>query len=64
MASEKIVRASHSEVHRHPEAVAEVRRILLEHLRESQRREFQVIPVKHVVETPNAEQTSDVRLVP
>ena len=64
VASEKIVRASHSEVHRHPEAVAEVRRILLEHLRESQRREFPVIPVKHVVETPNAEQTSDVRLVP
>jgi len=64
VASEKIVRASHSEVHRHPEAVAEVRRILLEHLRETQRREFPVIPVKHTVETPSPVQTSDVRLVP
>ena len=64
VASEKIVRASHSEVHRHPEAVAEVRRILLEHLRETQRREFPVIPVKHTVETPSPAQTSDVRLVP
>ena len=64
VASEKIVRASHSEVHRHPDAVAEVRRILLEHLRETQQREFPVIPVKQTVETPNTEQTSDVRMAP
>ena len=64
VASEKIVRASHSEVHRHPDAVAEVRRILLEHLRETQQRDFPVIPVQQTVETPNTEQTSDVRMAP
>jgi hypothetical protein len=31
--SEVIVRADHSQVHRHPLSVLEVRRILLEHLR-------------------------------
>ena len=50
VASEKIVRASHSEVHRHPDSVAEVRRILLEHLRESQQRRYPVIPVNQTVE--------------
>lgn len=64
VASEKIVRASHSEVHRHPEAVAEVRRILLEHLRESQRCEFSVIPVRQAVEIPSTGQTYDAQLVP
>ena len=62
--SEKIVRASHSEVHRHPDAVAEVRRILLEHLRETQLRRFPVIPVKHTVETSAAAQTYDPRMTP
>ncbi|HQX52447.1 MAG TPA: alpha/beta fold hydrolase [Planctomycetaceae bacterium] len=50
VASEKIVRAAHSSVHRHPDASAEVRRILLEHLQETQRRRFPVIPVNHTVE--------------
>ncbi len=64
VSSEKIVRASHSEVHRHPDAVAEVRRILLEHLRETQQRNFPVMPVKHTVESPAALQSSDARMVP
>ena len=62
--SEKIVRASHSEVHRHPDAVAEVRRILLEHLLETQQRRFPVIPVKHTAETSSAAQTYDPRMAP
>jgi pimeloyl-ACP methyl ester carboxylesterase len=64
VASEKIIRASHSEVHRHPDAVAEVRRILLEHLGETQRRRFPVIPVRQTIERPLTEQTSDSQLVP
>ncbi len=62
--SEKIVRASHSEVHRHPDAVAEVRRILLEHLRETQQRRFPVIPVKHTAETQPPAQVFDRRMAP
>ncbi len=50
VASEKIVHAAHSSVHRHPDASAEVRRILLEHLQETQRRRFPVIPVNHTAE--------------
>ena len=64
VSSEKIVRASHSEVHRHPDAVAEVRRILLEHLLESQQRRFPVIPVKQTVEISSAVQTYDPRMAP
>ena len=64
VASEKVVQASHSEVHRHPDAVAEVRRILLEHLLETQQRRFPVIPVKHTVETSSAAQTYDPRMAP
>ena len=64
VASEKIVRASHSEVHRHPDAVAEVRRILLEHLLETQQRRFPVIPVKQTVDTSSAAQIYDPRMAP
>ena len=62
--SEKIVRASHSEVHRHPEAVAEVRRILLEHLLETQQRRFPVVPVDHTVESSSAAPMNDPRIAP
>ena len=44
--SEIQVRARHSEVHRHPDTIAEVRRVLLEQL-ESIRRPHRVIPVDH-----------------
>ena len=64
VSSEKIVRASHSEVHRHPDAVAEVRRILLEHLRQTQERRFPAIPVQQTVESSSAAQTYDVRMAP
>lgn len=51
--SEKIVPAGHREVLRHTETVAEVRRILLEHLQASQRRRFPVLPVRMTVEQPD-----------
>ncbi len=42
--SELVVRARHSEVHRDPQSIDEVRRILIVHLNETQRRRFPVIP--------------------
>ena len=62
--SEKIIRASHSEVHRHPEAVAEVRRILIEHLRETQRRRYPVVPIRQSVESTSATGIVEPSLVP
>ena len=50
--SEKVIPAGHREVLRHSETVAEVRRILLEHLEETQRRRFPVLPVRMTVEQP------------
>lgn len=50
--SEKVVPAGHREVLRHSETVLEVRRILLEHLQETQRRRFPVLPVRMTVERP------------
>ncbi len=49
--SEKIVKAGHSEVVRHPDTVSEVRRILREHLQESAGRRYPVIPVRQTVES-------------
>ena len=46
--SEIRVPADHSNVHRHPDAIAEVRRVLLEHL-ESVRRPYRVTPVRQRV---------------
>ena len=45
--SEITVKAGHSDIQRHPDTIAEVRRVLIEHLHESQRRRFPVIPVQH-----------------
>ena len=44
--SEVIIRAGHSDVHRHPDSVSEVKRVLKEHLK-SVRRGLQVLPVQH-----------------
>ncbi|MBL8813451.1 MAG: alpha/beta hydrolase [Planctomycetaceae bacterium] len=52
--SEKVVHAGHSEVVRHSETVSEIRRILLEHLEESQRRRFPVIPARQTVSVPGS----------
>ena len=41
------VKASHSAVQRHPKTISEVRRVLLEHLQEVNRRQYPVIPVQH-----------------
>ena len=43
--SEVRIQAGHSEVHRHPEAIAEVRRVLLEHLHDVSRRRYPVVPL-------------------
>lgn len=45
--SEIRVKASHSDVHRHPDTVAEVQRILLEHLQDIQSRHTSVRQVRH-----------------
>lgn len=39
------VKASHSEVQRHPETIAEVRRVLLDHLNDVSQRRYPVLPV-------------------
>lgn len=44
--SEVVVPASHNEVHRHPQTIDEVRRVLIVHLNESQRRRIRAIPVR------------------
>ena len=45
--SEIRVDAGHSAVHRHPDTIAEVRRILKDHLKSLNRRRHSVIPVDH-----------------
>lgn len=59
VASEMMVRAGHSRVHRHPEAIAEVRRILVEHLSESNQQQVPVIPVRQQspIDLPTATHT-------
>ncbi len=47
--SEITVKAGHSEVHRHPTAIAEVRRVLLEHLDDVAIRRYPVVPLSHGV---------------
>lgn len=59
--SELTVRAGHSQVHRHPESIDEVRRVLKEHLRQT-RRGRSVIPVKHQI--GNRSQESGTHAVP
>jgi pimeloyl-ACP methyl ester carboxylesterase len=53
--SEVVVEASHSSVHRHPETISEVRRVLLEHLKDVNRRQFRVVPIGHEAETDATE---------
>jgi pimeloyl-ACP methyl ester carboxylesterase len=50
--SEKVIHAGHREVLQNSETVAEMRRILLEHLEETQRRQFPVLPVRMTVKQP------------
>lgn len=59
--SELTVRAGHSQVHRHPESVDEVRRVLKEHLKEK-RRGRSVIPANH--QAANRNQMPGPRPVP
>lgn len=48
------VRSSHSAVQRHPETIAEVRRVLHEHLEDVRERKYPVVPVNHSVSEPQA----------
>lgn len=51
---EKMIHAGHRDVLVNSETVAEVREILLEHLREKQHRRYPVIPVRQTVEADSA----------
>lgn len=60
--SEIVVEAEHSEAHRHPATIREIRRILLEHLQETHRQRFPVMPAHQqtsatVSRTPPPRQT-------
>lgn len=55
--SELRVKAGHSDVHRHPDAIAEVRRILIDHLEDVQRRKYPVTPVRHEPASESASAT-------
>ncbi|MEO1984616.1 MAG: alpha/beta hydrolase [Fuerstiella sp.] len=52
--SEVRVNAAHSEIHRRQETIAEVRRVLLQHLKEVKKRGFPVVPLSHSVENSPA----------
>lgn len=53
--SEIQVKASHSEVQRHPQTISEVRRVLLEHLEDVDRKRYQVVPLSHSSEVVSEE---------
>jgi len=46
-ASEIVVNAKHSDVHRHPEAIGEVRRILIDHLNHLNTSSYPIVPVRY-----------------
>lgn len=56
------IEASHSEVQRHPKTIAEVKRVLMEHLEEVSQRESPVRSVNH--ESPQLKQTQSTALTP
>ena len=55
--SEIRVAAGHSEVHRRPETIDEVRRVLLKHLEKVQRKPSLIVPLSHGVEFRQPENT-------
>ena len=59
--SEITVKAPHSEVHRHPASIAEVRRVLLEHLQEVKERSY---PVRQIDHETSSSQQQTTQLVP
>jgi hypothetical protein len=63
--SEIVVEADHSEAHRHPATIREIRRILLKHLEETHRQRFPVIPAVNqtsaTVSTPVFNQTAELQ---
>jgi pimeloyl-ACP methyl ester carboxylesterase len=58
VASETLIRAGHSEVVRHADTAREIRRILLQHLREQRPGRVPVIPVQRSVPVPDSSRTS------
>lgn len=56
--SERVIQAGHSQIVRSPETVREIRRILIEHLAETNRRNVPVIPASQTVEL-KSETTSE-----
>ncbi len=66
--SEIVVHADHSEAHRHPATIREIRRILLLHLQETQEQRFPVIPLGHqtsaTASAPLFRQTAEIEPPP
>lgn len=56
------VKASHSDVQQHPDTIAEVRRVLMEHLEDVSRRRYPVVPVTHG--TAEAENSHEFSIAP
>jgi len=54
------VKASHSEVQRHPETIAEVRRVLLDHLEDVNRKRYPVVPIDFRPPEPSELHTTTV----
>lgn len=63
--SEIVVHADHSEAHRHPATIREIRRILLLHLQETQQQRFPVVPLNHqtsaTASEPMSHQTAEAK---
>ncbi len=66
--SEIVIEADHSQAHRHPATIREIRRILLKHLEEKQRERFPVVPLGHqtsaTVSKPSAIKTAELETPP
>ena len=60
--SEIRVKATHSQIQRHPETIKEVRRVLLEHLKDVSKKRQTVIQVDHSNESPENESNRPVPL--
>ena len=65
VSSEIVVDAEHTGVHRHPRSILEVRRILLDHLKEVGSSDKPVVPVNQVPVRPELDFSApDIRALP
>lgn len=60
--SEIHVKASHSKIHRHPTTIAEVRRVLLEHLEDVRKRRYPIVPLNHSRQAKTSSPASTSRM--